>query len=49
MCPFEWEDNENDEKQSTYKAIVVACFKVCAHMQQHTMRTITNYFGQVLQ
>ena len=49
MCPFEWEDNDNGELQSTYKAVVVACFKVCACTQQHTLRKITKYFGQGLQ
>jgi hypothetical protein len=49
MCPFEWEDNENDELQSTYKAVVVACFKVCACIQLHALRKITKNLGQGLQ
>jgi hypothetical protein len=30
ICPIEWEDNENGDLQSNYKAVVVAYFKVCA-------------------
>jgi hypothetical protein len=44
--PFDWEDNENDELQTAYKSVVVACFKVCASMQLHALRKITKYLRQ---